>query len=202
MPIVPAHQREPDPPKPAPAREVATAVAPAQHVLALQRQAGNRAVGALLSRAPKPKTPPKVPAPKPPELKDGIYAVVPGIGTIQLQSAQLGTTGQVNTPSGRGSSREVGAPSLADIAVTSEQGDHSTQLFRAALEGSLGTVEIRFVKGGKAYMTIKLHNASITSFSISGTGGLAGSKPLESWVLNGDKIEYETQQPAPEAPPG
>ena len=161
-------------------------------MLALQRQVGNRAVGALLARAPKPKTPPKMPAPKSPELKDGIHAIVPGIGTIQLTSAQLGTSRQTGTATGQGSSREANAPRLMDITVTSEQGDHSNQLLRAAIEGHLGTVEIRFVKDGKAYLTIRLHNALISSFSVSGSAE-GHAKPLETWSLNGDKLEYEAK---------
>jgi type VI protein secretion system component Hcp len=194
---VPAHQPKPEPP----ARKEAV-TAPAERMLALQRQIGNRAVGALLARTPKTKAPAKMPAPKPPQLKDGIYAVVPGMGTIQLQSAQLGASRQITSASGQGANREAAAPAISEISVTSEQGDHSTQLFRAALEGNLGTVEIRFVKAGKPYMTIKLHNALVSSFSISGHGGDTQGKPLESWTLNGDKIEYETAKAAPETPPG
>ena len=128
--------------------------------------------------------------------------MVPGIATIPLQSAQLGATQMPNT-TGRETSREPVAPRLADITVTSDQGDHSDRLFRAAMQGdNLGVLEIRFIKRGRAYMTIKLHNAMISSFSVSGSGGDAHGKPLESWNLNGDKIEYETEQAGNAPPPG
>jgi type VI protein secretion system component Hcp len=205
IPALPAHQPEQEPPERTPtsaAPEPGISPAPAQQVLALQRQVGNRAVGALLARAPKTKKPPKMPAPKPPTLADGVYAVVPGIGIIPLHSAQMGSTISPNTP-GRGADREPVAPKLADITVSADQGDHSDQIFRAAIQGdNLGVVEIRFVKGGKTYMAIKLHNAMITSFNVSGAGGDTHGKPLESWTFNGDKIEYETNQMGDAPPPG
>ena len=116
------------------APEPQVAAAPAQRVLALQRQIGNRAVGALLARAPTPKTPPKMPAPKPPELKDGIYAIVPGIGTIELNSAQIGMLRPTTSPVGRSTSREPAAPPT-EIVVTSHLGDHSDKIFRWSVVG-------------------------------------------------------------------
>jgi type VI protein secretion system component Hcp len=170
-------------------------------MLALQRQIGNRAVGALLAREPT-KTPPKMPTPKPPELKDGIYAIVPGIGTIELHSAQLGAHRHTTSPAGRGNSREPAAPPT-EIVVTSHLGDHSDKLFRWSVVGEPATVEIRFIKGGKAYLTIRLHRALISSYSVSGHGGGVEDRPLESWVLNGMKIEYEAEMaPAADSPPG
>ena len=170
-------------------------------MLALQRQIGNRAVGALLARAPS-KTPPKMPAPKPPELKDGIYAIVPGIGTIELNSAQIGMHRHTTSPAGRGTSREPAAPPT-EIMVTSHLGDHSDKIFRWSIGGEPATVEIRFIKGGKAYMTIRLHQALITSYSVSGHGGGVEERPLESWALQGTKVEYEAApSPAADTPPG
>jgi type VI protein secretion system component Hcp len=170
-------------------------------VLALQHQIGNRAVGAMLARDPKPKTPAKAPA-KEPELKDGIWATVPGVGLIELQSAQLGMHRTTTSPVGRGNSREAEAPAVTEIVVTSKLGDHSNDLFRAAMWGEGKKVEIRFVKGGKAYMTITLHQAMITSYNVSGSGGDVDGAPLESWALNAVKIEYKTDQPTAAPPPG
>ena len=202
---MPAHQLEPEPPErpqPTVAPEPVTSTAPAERMLALQRQIGNRAVSALLARDPTPKTPPKMPAPKPPELKDGIWAIVPGVGTIELHSAQLGQHRQIRSPAGRGTSREP-ATAPTEIVVTSDHGDHSDKIFRWSLSGEPALVEIRFIKGGKAYLTIKLHQALITSYSVSGHGGGVEDRPLESWVLNGTKIEYEADMsPAADSPPG
>jgi type VI protein secretion system component Hcp len=138
-----------------------------------------------------------MPTPKPPELKDGIYAVVPGIGTIELHSAQIGMQRPMTTPAGRGSSREPAGPAMTDLVVTSDLGDHSDKIFRRSIEGEPATVEIRFIKGGKAYMTIRLHQALITSYSVSGHGGETPSKPLESWSLQGTKVEYEVAHSPP-----
>jgi type VI protein secretion system component Hcp len=175
--------------KPAPIR-----AAQPNPVLALQRQIGNRAVGELIARDPKA---PAKPAPKKePELKDGIWAIVPGVGTIELHSAQIGTNRHMSNPTGQGVNREAGAPQVTEMVITSDMGDHSDKLFRESLWGKGMEVEIRFVKGGKAYMTVKLHGALITSYSVSGHGGVAHDQPLESWALNAVKIEYETDQKA------
>jgi type VI protein secretion system component Hcp len=170
-------------------------------MLALQRQIGNRAVGAVIARDPKTKPAPK-PPPKEPELKDGIWATVPGVGVIELESAQLGVHRSMTSPAGRSTSREATAPQIQEIVVTSHLGDHSTQLFRGALEGEGKTVEIRFVKGGKAYLTITLYGALISSYNVSGSGGDVHGRPLESWALNFLRIEYKTDEPAAKPPPG
>ena len=176
-------------------------------MLALQRGAGNRAVSALLARdtkspakpAPKPASKPS--AKPPPTLEDGIWAIVPGVGTIQLNSAQLGVRRSMPSPAGRGTSREAEPQAPSEVVVTSDLGDHSDRIFHAAMGGSLGTVEIRFVKGGKAYMTIRLSNTLVTSYSVSGHGGgTSADRPLESWSLNAFKIEYETDQTSSDNP--
>ena len=169
-------------------------------MLALQRQIGNRAVGELIARGPKPKTPPKPTAKKEPEpLKDGVWAIVPGIGTIKLHSAQIGAHRQMNTPTGQGANREATAPQVTEVVVTSDLGEHSNSIFRDALWGEGKDVEIRFVKDGKAYLTIKLKSALVSSYSVTGHGGAEHSQPMESWSLNATGIEYVTdRQPAPE----
>ena len=151
-------------------------------MLALQRQIGNRAVSALLARAPTPKAPekPKV------EMTSGPYAVIPKVGTIKLQSAQIG--GQL--PS-RGASRGGGGATRRTITVSCEQGDHSSELFRLILENKdIGPVEIVFVKDGKPYMTVKLTGITVASYSVSGSAGDAHSKPMETFSMVPEKIEY------------
>ena len=66
IPALPAHQPDQEPPERTQttvAPEPGISPAPAQQLLALQRQVGNRAVGAFLARAPKTQKPPKMPAP-------------------------------------------------------------------------------------------------------------------------------------------
>lgn len=153
--------------------------------------AGNRAVAALLARDPKPKTPPaKAPAKKKDPPKQS-YVAISGMDPIVFESAQLGGRPSVS-PSNRGSGREAPAPAVAEVVVTTIQGDHSTELFKRSLAGQPFSAEIVFQKDGKPYMKIKLTNALISSFSVSGHGGGADAKPMESWTLNADKIEYET----------
>ena len=75
-------------------------------------------------------------------------------------------TGGAHRRTGDSSCRRRAGPT--EITVSSDQGEHSTKVFRAAIQGDdLGTVEIKFVKGGKTYLTIKLHHAMISSFNVS-----------------------------------
>jgi type VI protein secretion system component Hcp len=171
----------------APAEPVS--VAPPHPVLALQRQIGNRAVGALLAREPKPKTPPK----EPEQLKDGVWAFIPEIGTVQLRSVQLGVNRRMTNPTGQSTSREASAPQISEIMVTADLGSHSDKIFRWSLNGRAKTVEIRFVKDGKVYMTVKLHQTLVSSYTVSGHGGVEADQPSESWSLNATKVEYETE---------
>jgi hypothetical protein len=60
---------------------------PAADLLALQRTAGNHAVGALLARQSQPTAPPKKEA-----TATGHRVVFPGIGTIPVDSMQMGAT--------------------------------------------------------------------------------------------------------------
>ena len=160
--------------------------------------AGNRAVTALLARDPKPKTPAKAPEKKKDPPKQS-YVAISGMDPIVFESAQLG---QSQRPTGRGQEREAPTQAVAEVVITTLQGEHSTELFKRSLWGEPFSAEIVFQKDGKPYMKIKLTNALISSFSVSGHGGGADSKPLESWTLNADKIEYETFGGGTAAPGG
>jgi type VI protein secretion system component Hcp len=194
----PRQHVEPDRSQRAAPTAVRASGAAAKHVLALQRGAGNRAVAALLARDKK--APAKPPAKPPPKLEDGVWAVVPEVGTIRLRSAQFGIRRAMTSPTGRGTAREAEPQAPPELVVTSDLGDHSDKIFQAAMGGSLGTVEIRFVKGGKAYMTVKLISTLVTSYSVSGHGGgTSGDHPVESWTLSASKIAYETDQTSSES---
>ena len=88
---------------------------PAADLLALQRSAGNQAVRAMLSREPKPTAPPKK--------ETGFRVVFPGIGTIPVESIQMGAT---QARPGRPAEREPGPPAFSDMHFTSRVGGHST----------------------------------------------------------------------------
>jgi len=148
--------------------------------------AGNRAVTALLAR--NPKTPAKAPEKKKDPPKQS-YVAISGMDPIVFESAQFGPS---QRPSGRGQERESSRPVVAEVVISTVQGEHSTELFKRSLWGEPFSAEIVFQKDGKPYMKMKLTNALISSFSVSGHGGDADSKPREVWTLSADKIEYET----------
>ncbi len=152
--------------------------------------AGNRAVTALLARDPKPKTPAKTP-PKKKDPPKQSYVAISGMDPIVFESAQLGGRPS-RAPSHRGTEREAPAQAVAEVVITTIQGEHSSELFKRSLWGEPFSAEIVFQKDGVPYMKIKLTNVLISSYSVSGHGGGPDAKPMESWTLNADKIEYET----------
>ncbi|KAJ3062886.1 hypothetical protein HK102_008619 [Quaeritorhiza haematococci] len=115
---------------------------------------------------------------------------------IELHSAQLGSGRSVNSPTGRGANREASVPSLSEIVVTKSNDIASTQLFRLSLSGEGKKIVIHFVKedgkGAVPYLALELENALISSYSVSGHGGAAGDRPMESLSLNFTKITYST----------
>lgn len=154
--------------------------------------AGNRAVTALIARAPQAKTPAKAP-PKKKELPKQSYVAIDGMDPIVFESAQLGgRSSSSSTALGQGRGREASAPQVAEVVITTILGDHSTELFKKSLAGKPFSAEIVFQKDGVPYMKIKLTDALISSYNVSGHGGDTAGKPMESWTLNAVKIEYET----------
>jgi type VI protein secretion system component Hcp len=145
----------------------------AARVLALQRQAGNRAVVALLARTPRTEA---LAQPK------DTHAIVAKIGTIPLLSFSWGASGRRDRD---------GGPGVKELSLSSQAGSHSPALWRAAAEGTpLGTVEIVLMKDGKPYARIKLHGAVVSAYS-TGAGSAGRSKPVETWSLNADGVEWE-----------
>jgi type VI secretion system secreted protein Hcp len=117
---------------------------------------------------------------------------------IELQSVQLGTSRNVNSPTGQGNNREASAPSVSEIVVTKVQDAASTALFRQTVWGEGKKVVIHFVQDGlnvtekEPYLILELENTLISSFSVSGAGGENHSAPMESMSLNFVKITYVT----------
>lgn len=164
---------------------VASRAPAAARVLELQRSAGNQAVLALLARAPKGGKPaPAKPAPA--ETPRGTHAVVEGVGTIPLLSYQWGVGRGVTV----GGTHGEGHPQVNELVITSELGEHSAALARAATDGRPGTVEVVTMKDGKPYLRITLEGALISSYSASGPGG-GQTKPTETWTINADAIKWE-----------
>ena len=120
-------------------------------------------------------------------------------GWIELESAQLGTSR--NATATGSVSRESRAPTLNEIVVTKKHDSSSTHLAREALHGEGVEVIIDFMpnkarKPGeppRAYLSMKLSDCMISSYSISGHGGTGGG-PMESISLNCTSITHTTNR--------
>jgi type VI protein secretion system component Hcp len=149
----------------------------AERLLALQRSAGNRAVGAVLARAPDTKEKPKAPA------ATGYAATLPGIGTIELQSLSFGS--DRTSPGGGGGGDRDQSP--REMTFSSKVGEHSTKLQQALGDGRAMDVVVTMPGGVK----LTLKGAIVSSYS-AGAGG--GGDTLETWTLNFVGIEQEKQE--------
>ena len=116
-------------------------------------------------------------------------------GWIELESAQMGANRTVPSAAGKG----AGKVHVSEIQVTKLQDAASSALFRESLQGKGKMVVIAFVKDGAEYMTIVLRDALISSYSVSGHGGAASDRPMESLTLNFTQITYNTHDRSPDA---
>ena len=118
-------------------------------------------------------------------------------GWIALQSAQLGTNRNITTPTG--TNREASAPATQEIVITKLMDSVSTALSREALYGEGKLIVIAFVKeDGTTSMTLVLQNTLISSYSVSGHGGVTDSRPTESLSINFTKITFEMSPTSPD----
>jgi hypothetical protein len=147
---------------------------PADAVLDLQRGAGNRAVSSLLARAPDTKE----------AAVTGTRATLPDIGTIPLQSVQLGGSRHP----GRGRGEEDEKQTGGEIVVSARVGKHSQALLKASLDGKPMTVEI-VIAGGERELRLELKGAIISSYS----AGSGGGEELETWTLNFVSMEQSIE---------
>lgn len=130
---------------------------------------------------------------------DGIDGSVTAAGHekwIELHSAQMGVNRHVTSAQGRGENREAGVPSVSEIVVTKDLDAASTNLVRASLYGEGKKVKIDFCKTDKdkfePYLQLELENTLVSNYSVSGSGGDAHSRPMESLSLNFTKIQFNT----------
>ena len=120
-------------------------------------------------------------------------------GWIQLQSAQLGTNRNITTSTGRGTNREASAPAIQEVVITKLQDSVSTALYRETLGGEGKLIVIAFVKeDGTSYTTIVMQNTMISSYSVSGHGGVTDSRPTESLSINFTKMTFEMSPTSPD----
>ena len=153
-------------------RERRAPAAPPPHpLLEFQRGAGNRAVSAMLARDAKEQ-----------EEATGSRAILPGVGTIPLESVQLGVNRRGRPSRGREDGEKEGK--AGEITVTSKVGEHSQKLFKASLDGKPMAVEI-VVAGSGGSFRLKLKGALISNFSVH--------EDHESWTLNFEDMEQASR---------
>jgi type VI secretion system secreted protein Hcp len=111
-------------------------------------------------------------------------------GWIELESAQLGATRNITSPTGMGVNRS-NVP--AEIVVTKLLDESSQILFRLSLWGDGKKITIEFTNSDSedARLTFELENTLISSYNVSGHGGSASSRPMESLSLNFTKVTYK-----------
>ena len=153
----------------------------ADRVLDLQKTAGNRAVGAALSRWGLP----WFPATAAPQWPKEPQVIVDGV-VIRLESWSW-SDGQSGVGAG-GSSTAPGQAQFNDVHIMTTLGDHSPDLLQATAQGRhFKTVVIVMPgKDGKGY-TVTLTDGIITSYSISDKN--------ESWSLSFAKKEFSQSPP-------
>jgi hypothetical protein len=149
---------------------------PEDRVLALQRSAGNRAVGALLAR--------DTAKPEQEQKAAGARATLSGIGTIALVSVSFGAN---RSPPGADAGRGEDAK-IREILVSSKHGEHSPKLSKALLDGTSMDVEV-IVPSGKSTVRVKLKGAIVSAYSTSGDGDGA----MESWTLDFQSMEHTVE---------
>jgi hypothetical protein len=145
---------------------------PTERLLALQRSAGNRAVSAMLARAPDT----AVPADAKGTEGSGMRATLEGIGTIPLLS--------INIQPGRGMRDEQSLP--REITVTSRYGPHSARLHKAMLDGKAMDVEI-VMQGRGATVRLSLKAAVVSGYHPP------GGDEIESWTLDYSSITHSVE---------
>jgi len=147
---------------------------PADRVLDLQKTAGNRAVGAALSRWGLP----WFPATAAPQWPKEPQVIVDGL-VIPLESFSWAEGGTSTAP---------GQAQFNDVHIMTTLGDHSPELARRITNGEpIRTVVIVMPgRDGKGF-TVTLHDGVITSYSIS--------EKHESWSLNFRKKEFGQEPP-------
>ncbi len=158
-------------------REVATESTPADRVLELQKTAGNRAVGAAISRWGLPWLPQTLAPQWPKEPQVIVDGMVLPMSSFSWSDPQGGTGASQGTPRTDG-----------DVIITTTVGDHSSDLWQRTAEGKpFKTVIIVVPHKNGTGATITLTEAFLTSYTVSGQ--------TESWGLQFQKRELSQSPP-------
>lgn len=114
-------------------------------------------------------------------------------GWMEAGSISFGSGRAISTPVGSATKREASAPHIAEIQISKLQDSTSPLIFQESLIGKAGDCTIDLTQTGEGkletYCTIKLTNALISNYSLSGSG----ERPAESISINFTKIEYTYQ---------
>jgi type VI secretion system secreted protein Hcp len=112
-------------------------------------------------------------------------------GWIEVTSFQWGCGRGISSPVGTSSKREASAPSVSEVVVTKLLDSTSPLLLQESLVGKAVTAQIDLAETHaeqlETYLEMKLTNAMISSYSVSGVG----DRPVESLSINFTKIEYK-----------
>jgi len=149
---------------------------PAEAILSLQRSAGNRAVGALLARAPEEGASAE---PEAASKDAGARCTISGVAPMELASYSVGPEFD-RAPGGAG-----GPPPPLLISATTKQGKHTPGLMQAVANATRHTVEL--VDRGMSWAG---KEGLLVSYQ---TLGGPGPEPYESW-------EVRIDVPAPRRP--
>lgn len=112
-------------------------------------------------------------------------------GWIEVESFTFGTNRPISAPTGAGSDRELGLPSVGDVLISKPLDKSTIQLFSESVSSDENkTVKFAFVTTSKGqaatYLTYELTNTAVASYNISAGGE---GKPVESLSLNFTKIK-------------
>jgi hypothetical protein len=110
------------------------------------------------------------------------------IGTFDLESLSLGGVGKGTQGPGSGGREEEDQPKVTELSATKKTDKTSSKLMEFATKGKkIDEVKIVMAREGKAYLTITIKNAVISSFSSGSDRG----EPFDSFALNFTEIQYE-----------
>jgi Type VI secretion system effector, Hcp len=158
-------------------RKDATPAAPADRALELQKTAGNRAVGAALSRWGMPWVPQTVAPQWPKEPQVIVDGTVIPMSSFSWSDPQGGTGTSLGKPRSDG-----------EVSITTTIGDHSADLWRRTAEGrEFKTVIIVMPHKNGTGVTITLTEATVSSYQVSGQ--------TETWGLHFQKREFSQSPP-------
>jgi hypothetical protein len=159
-------------PKPdaAGAERAPRAAAPAtstEHILDLQRSAGNHAVTGMLAREEK-------------AAESNKSVDIKGLGVVPILSYQIGRTAP---PSGTAGSAK---PDIdpKQVVFSSAQGEHSPKLMQAVAKGE--PFELAVIQTGGPQVTLK-GGVMASNYFVSGADGPTST---ESWTLVADKVSF------------